>query len=189
MPIMLISRSRGFTLIELLIVISVIAILALITIVAYNGLQQRAQYNKVAADLTQLEKVIMIARINAGDKTLAELTGKYYTSGPCASIPLNVEPIKANRTTNTQVDQCWTNYLYFLDQISQYSGTNVRDLTDPWGWPYWLDENEGDSSYCGTARDTLSAMKHPRTSADWAGTYDPTKRIAIPNVRPGCSGT
>jgi len=36
-------KSKGFTIVELLIVIVVIAILAAITIVAYNGIQQRAK--------------------------------------------------------------------------------------------------------------------------------------------------
>lgn len=41
--IQLLKSNRGFTLVELLIVIVVIAILAAITIVAYNGVQNRAK--------------------------------------------------------------------------------------------------------------------------------------------------
>ena len=38
-------KVRGFTIVELLIVIVVIAILASITIVAFNGIQARAQFD------------------------------------------------------------------------------------------------------------------------------------------------
>ena len=37
------EKQKGFTIVELLIVIVIIGILAAITIVAYNGIQQRAQ--------------------------------------------------------------------------------------------------------------------------------------------------
>lgn len=41
------QRTRGFTIVELLIVVVVIAILAAITIVAYNGIQTRATNNSI----------------------------------------------------------------------------------------------------------------------------------------------
>ncbi|MGB2787451.1 MAG: prepilin-type N-terminal cleavage/methylation domain-containing protein [Candidatus Saccharimonadaceae bacterium] len=44
------SFSRGFTIVELLVVIVLIAIIATITIVAYNGIQIRAQESALATD-------------------------------------------------------------------------------------------------------------------------------------------
>lgn len=48
-------RSRGFTLIELMIVIAVVAILATITVISYNGVQQRARDSERKSDVTQLK--------------------------------------------------------------------------------------------------------------------------------------
>ncbi len=47
---------RGFTIVELLIVIVVIGILAAITVVAYNGVQQKARDTERVSDVKQLQK-------------------------------------------------------------------------------------------------------------------------------------
>ena len=49
-------RRSGFTIVELLIVIVVIAILAAITIVAFNGIQERARVSAVSSALNQANK-------------------------------------------------------------------------------------------------------------------------------------
>lgn len=51
------NKERGFTIVELLIVIVVIAILAAITIVAYNGIQNRAKTTKAQTNAAAVQKV------------------------------------------------------------------------------------------------------------------------------------
>ena len=53
-------HKEAFTIVELLIVIVVIAILAAITIVAYNGLQNRAKSNQVVSGMTQYIKALAL---------------------------------------------------------------------------------------------------------------------------------
>ena len=59
-------RSRGFTIVELLIVIVVIAILAAITIVAYNGIQNQARASVVQSDVSQAVRALEAAKIRSG---------------------------------------------------------------------------------------------------------------------------
>lgn len=54
------DRSAGFTIVELLIVIVIIGILAAITIVAYNGIQERAKNTTLISDLTTSAKQLRL---------------------------------------------------------------------------------------------------------------------------------
>lgn len=72
-------KQSGFTIVELLIVIVVIAILAAITIVAYNGIQQRARDSIRTDDLSTIKKVLMLYQtVNGG----VQKTSTYGGSGP-----------------------------------------------------------------------------------------------------------
>lgn len=59
------SRS-GFTIVELLIVIVIIGILAAITIVAYNGIQNRGNDSRRDSDMTQIKKALEMYKVDNG---------------------------------------------------------------------------------------------------------------------------
>ncbi len=59
-------RRAGFTIVELLIVIVIIGILAAITIVAYNGIQNRARTAAVTSSLAGAAKQLELSKVDAG---------------------------------------------------------------------------------------------------------------------------
>lgn len=76
--------NSGFTIVELLVVIVVIGVLAAITMVSYNGIQDRARTAKINSDLNNLTRAIQAASVSSS-KTLAGITGNYWTAGGCIS--------------------------------------------------------------------------------------------------------
>lgn len=59
-------KVRGFTIVELLIVIVVIGILAAITIVAFNGIQQRARDAQRQSTINQFKKSLGLYKVDKG---------------------------------------------------------------------------------------------------------------------------
>lgn len=72
------SKNRGFTIVELLIVIVVIAILATIVIVAYNGVQSRT---RDARRLTDMETVYKAIQLYYADNGSYPLTATPFGAG------------------------------------------------------------------------------------------------------------
>lgn len=172
-------KRTGFTIVELLIVIVVIAILATISVVAYNGIQDRARQAKIDSDLAILEKAVHLARINSG-KLMKDITNTNCSACACHSKPVSPDLAALNKST----DACWIRYLTTMENIGQASGMNVATLVDPLGRPYYIDENEGEQpgTYgpCGPGRDFIGWFR--LESDGWWGTGD--KRIAY--MTPGC---
>lgn len=70
------NKQQGFTIVELLIVIVVVGILAAITLVAYNGAQDRARSSRIVSSLGQVSKKVKLWKIENSDQypaTLAEI--------------------------------------------------------------------------------------------------------------------
>lgn len=57
------SKRQGFTIVELLIVIVVVGILAAISVVAYNGIQQRTQLALVQSDSSSFAKKLEVFKV------------------------------------------------------------------------------------------------------------------------------
>lgn len=113
----------GFTIVELLIVIVVIGILAAISIVAYNGVQNRANDSAIQSDISSIAKKILLYQAENGQlpQGSAQLTtlglkatkaayGNHLVSGgnnynlvycwPSTASPENFALVAASRSGN-----------------------------------------------------------------------------------------
>ncbi len=78
------QKLRGFTIVELLIVIVIIGILAAITIVAYNGIQQRARNAQVIAGVNIYNKALRSYHaVNSAYPTSTGCLGADYPGNQC----------------------------------------------------------------------------------------------------------
>ena len=79
------NANKGFTIVELLIVVVVIAILAAITIVAFNGIQQQARNSAVQSVVSQVAKKIQLHAVQNNN-----------------SYPLNFSDLAINQEPDTE---------------------------------------------------------------------------------------
>lgn len=134
------TKQSGFTLVELLIVVVIIAILAAITIVAYNGIQNRARASsaqslantiaKKAEAFNSLESYYPTAAVftaNTGANTAGNpLEAKLENTGSV----ITVAPTAANGTTAVQYVPCGTAPNHTGARIHWWDFVNSRVTTN-----------------------------------------------------------
>lgn len=114
------KQADGFTIVELLIVIVVIAILAAITVVAYNGIQERARTTAVNSDLATIQKAMLMYRANHG---ILPLSADWYSG------------------TTMPPSSRWSTEIIAGLKNGNFITTSGLDK-DPWGQYYWYDNND-----------------------------------------------
>ena len=126
------AKQKGFTIVELLIVIVVIAILAAITIAAYNGIQNRATYNKINADLVNMRKLIELYKVDNGTYPFTNGSFNYQRSTGNNFIP-GIVPAYTNslpQVTSSPFGAA-TNDTYIYSSNSTGSGYVLQRLYQP----------------------------------------------------------
>ncbi len=114
------KQQSGFTIVELLIVIVVIGILAAISIVTYNGIQERSRTATVNSDLKAIEKAMLMYRAEHG---ILPLSADWYSG---ATMPPSSR---------------WASEIIAGLKSEKIISTNALEK-DPWGQYYWYDNND-----------------------------------------------
>jgi len=105
------KSKSGFTIVELLIVVVVIAILAAISIVAYNGIQTRAENAKTVAAVSTWVKALQLYKAD---------TGSYPSTHSCLGDTATYTDSHSGRCWGLSTDGSWYVNPTFLSQMSSY---------------------------------------------------------------------
>ena len=103
----------GFTIVELLIVIVVIAILAAISVVAYNGIQSRAENSKTIAAVSAWAKALQMYKID---------NGNYPSQNSCLGASGTYSGVYSGRCWPPESNGTWVVQNGFLSAMNSYMG-------------------------------------------------------------------
>ena len=133
-PITVNRKSYGFTLIELLVVITIIGILAGLTLVSFSGAQARARDSKRKSDLDAIKKTLELAKqdtpgaysypLKADDTTLSPTYIKTVPKDPKTGSPYFYTPTKSDDTPCLSQPEC---ALYSLTACLENKSDSQKD--------------------------------------------------------------
>ena len=107
------TKNQGFTIVELLIVVVVIAILAAITIVSYNGITNKANASSAKSLASSIQKKVELFQadkgrypINLGEMSTASDSDKSWYITTNTITPDGAAPTSTSGKTRVQVVAC-----------------------------------------------------------------------------------
>ncbi|MFZ2835993.1 MAG: prepilin-type N-terminal cleavage/methylation domain-containing protein [Candidatus Saccharimonadales bacterium] len=156
------KKQSGFTIVELLIVIVIIGILAAITIVAYNGIQERSEFSRLQSNLASVNKAVKLYYADNGSYpvTGSGVWSGYYSATNDSFVP-GLAPKYISTTPQVGGTTQHPSFIYRSDTGSEYkliyivAGTATlpashmtnNPLIDPIrttrAWGYWSSGGQG----------------------------------------------
>lgn len=163
-------KQKGFTIVELLIVIVVIGILAAITIVAYNGIQQRGRDAQRKSDLVAITKALHLYNTDNGNFV--------SSSSGCASGNGWVHYDYDGAGSQTSIMGCLINGGYLSGQLNDPKLGCTTVVASPIEDEcfYYMKYDCGGATYLYA---NLEAMPHSTTDTDSACMNDLDRRYGM----------
>lgn len=124
------DSKKGFTLIELLVVISIISLMSTVIFSAVNSAKAKSSIARLKLDSKQIQTQVDITRNNL-DKTVVQIDGDLCDFCNFADN----QPIMTQTAALNNNDNDWKSLGF------------KKAVTDAWGRPYIMDENEGDPNW------------------------------------------
>lgn len=112
------TNSRGFTIVELLVVIVVIGLLAAVTIVAFNGVQQRARDSRRESAMNIIKKTMEMYKLDNGQYPYA-CSNNPSLDCPISSVTSYLSPAYT-RTISVPEDKTGVPSMYYA-QANSYT--------------------------------------------------------------------
>lgn len=165
------KKQKGFTIVELLIVVVVIAILAAITIVAYNGIAQRAKDSVAKNAISSAQKKLATYRIENGDTLPADISTLGFTNSANVTYQYSVN------TSTTPAGYCVTatagGVSYYLGSNFAYTGSS----------PATIDQSTGVSGVCpghgGSGSSITNYARNPGVEVNVSGLSGPNGSTTV----------
>ena len=128
------SKQKGFTIVELLIVVVVIAILAAITIVSYNGITNKANDTAIQSDLKNIGNILEQHRV-LNDEYPATLTASLGIKASRGAYKEDAQNTTLRYCRNSATNQF---IMYATSKSNQYfkyiSGQGVTSAIATYGY-------------------------------------------------------